>query len=125
MHPAFKVLIGALMVVLGVYSTVTFWQELLLLVKAGIGPLLVVVGAFIVWLESDEWKMKREQKSERGLQQQFESAASPAKETKQTAEAVKQEVEEEKEEEGHACPDCGKTFDTERGMHIHQAQKHD
>lgn len=116
MHPAVKILIGALMVVVGVYSSVTFWEELLMLVKAGIGPLLVLVGAFIVWLESDEWKMRREQ-SNTGLQQNLEA------ETMQEQEA--EEDEDEEEEEGFTCEECGKTFDTQRGLSIHQAQKHD
>ncbi|MFB6144984.1 MAG: C2H2-type zinc finger protein [Candidatus Nanohaloarchaea archaeon] len=114
------------MVVIGVYSTVTFWQELYLFIKAGIGPLLILVGAFIVWLESDEWKMRREQGADRGLQQQFESAA---QETRTSAQDVKEEVttQDNMQEgtEGYTCPECGKTFDTERGMHIHQAQKHE
>jgi len=53
------------MVILGVYSSITFWNELLTLIQAGIGPLLVIVGAFIVWLESDELKMRRQQKQQK------------------------------------------------------------
>lgn len=127
MHPAFKILIGALMIVVGVYSSVTFWDELLMVLKAGVGPLLVLIGAFIVWLESDEWKMMREQKSDKGLQQQFESEETFSQETEEettTAEDLKQEVTDQ-EDEKHACPECGKEFDTERGMRIHKAQKHD
>jgi len=118
MHPALKIIVGALMVVVGVYSSVTFLDQLVTLVKAGIGPLLVLVGAFIVWLESDEWKMRREQNQERGVQQQFQKAEpEPVKE--------QPEPEPEEEEEGHTCGQCGNTFDTERGLHIHQAQKHE
>lgn len=117
MHPAAKILIGALMVVVGVYSSVTFWNELLLVVKAGVGPLLVLVGAFIVWLESDEWKMRREQE-ETGVQRSLE--------TETGMEEVQEEVTpEEEEEEGFTCGECGKTFDTQRGLSIHQAQKHE
>lgn len=76
MNAVIKVVIGALMIVLGVYSSVTFWNELVTLVKAGIGPLLILVGAFIVWLETDELKMEREQKKEtkekQGLQREFQ-----------------------------------------------------
>ena len=75
----------------------------------------VFVDGEISWLESDEWKMRREQQSQdRGVQQQF-----------QQAEPATPEPEPEPEEEGHTCPQCGKTFDTERGLHIHQAQKHE
>lgn len=79
MHPAIKVLIGALMTVAGVYASITFSEQLLDLVLGGIGPLLVLIGAFIVWLESDEWKMKREEKSDdrtNGLQEQLQNAQS-------------------------------------------------
>ena len=80
MHPAIKVIIGALMTVIGVYSSITFSDQLIDLVLGGIGPLLVLIGAFIVWLESDEWKMKREenkkQKDKNGLQEQLQNAQS-------------------------------------------------
>jgi len=80
MHPAIKVIIGALMTVIGVYSSITFSDQLIDLVLGGIGPLLVLIGAFIVWLESDEWKMKREenkkQKDTNGLQEQLQNAQS-------------------------------------------------
>ncbi len=60
------------MVVVGVYASVTFWNQLLVMVKAGVGPLLVLIGAFIVWLETDEWKMRRQQSREsQGLQREF------------------------------------------------------
>lgn len=68
------------MTVIGVYSSITFSDQLLDLVLGGIGPLLVLIGAFIVWLESDEWKMKREenkkQKDTNGLQEQLQNAQS-------------------------------------------------
>ncbi|PSG99640.1 MAG: hypothetical protein BRC28_03625 [Nanohaloarchaea archaeon SW_4_43_9] len=120
MHPALKILVGALMVTLGVYSTLGFWPEVLTFVKAGIGPLLVLVGAFIVWLESDELKMRREQKESSqtdGMQRQFTEAIEG-----ETDEGVEQA---QPVQEGNTCSECGKTFDTERGMHIHQAQKHE
>lgn len=56
MHPAIKIAAGSLMIVAGVYASATFLQDLIQLGKAAIGPLLVIVGSFIVWLESDEWK---------------------------------------------------------------------
>lgn len=109
------------MVIVGVYSSITFWPELLTLVKAGIGPLLLLVGAFIVWLESDELKMRRQERSSgEGMQQQFTDAIESETSTEETeSESVAEP------EEGHTCGQCGKTFDTERGLHIHQAQKHE
>jgi len=126
MHPAIKILVGALMVVLGIFSLTLpdFFQAFVTLVKGGIGPILILVGAFIIWLESDEWKMRRsEEKEERnmGVQQQLQEEV---KERKQ-ASTQEETTEEEAEEDKHACPECGKEFDTERGMKIHQAQKHD
>lgn len=70
-----KIGIGALMVVLGAYTSITFFSELVVMLKAAVGPLLLLIGAFIVWLESDELKFERERKSEskknQGLQQEF------------------------------------------------------
>ncbi len=111
MNPALKIVVGALMIVLGVYSSVTFWNELLTLVQAGVGPLLVLIGAFIVWLESDELKMRRQQKQEG--RKGFEQFARD-----------NEEEQTEPDVEGHACSECGKSFDTERGLNIHKAQKH-
>ena len=120
MHPAIKILVGALMVVLGIFSLTqpSFFDAFVTLVQGAIGPLLILVGAFIIWLESDEWKMRRgEKKEERnmGVQKQLQEEVQERRETE----------EQEAENDKHACPDCGKEFDTERGMKIHQAQKHD
>ena len=125
MHPAVKILIGALMVVVGIYSSLTFSTQLIELLQGGLGPLLIVLGAFLIWLESDEWKMMREDSgSDRSVQQQFQPANQD-----EVQEEVKEQVETseetEEEEEKHACPDCGKEFDTERGMKIHYSQKHE
>ena len=110
------------MVVLGIFSLTveSFFQAFMTLIKGGIGPILILVGAFIIWLESDEWKMRRKESGEErdnmGVQQQLQE------EVKERREA---EEKEEAEEDKHACPQCGKEFDTERGMKIHQTQKHD
>ncbi len=123
MHPAIKIAFGALMVIIGVFSSVTFWEELLTLVQASIGPLLVLVGAFIVWLESDELKMRREQKKQQ--RKGFEKFANESDQKKKKKEKKeKKAAEEPEEQEGHTCSDCGKTFDTQRGLSIHRAQKH-
>ncbi len=121
MNPALKILIGAVMVIVGVFSSVTYFEQLVNLVQAGIGPLLVLVGAFVVWLESDEWKMRKEKDSREGLQQQFQTEEETTSSAEQTQEQVKEAV----EQEGHTCEECGRTFDTSRGLSIHKAQKHD
>ena len=79
MHPGIKVLFGATLTVAGVYLSITFSKQLVTLALGGVGPLLVLVGAFIVWLESDEWKMRRQNKSgntSSGLQEQLQNAQS-------------------------------------------------
>lgn len=86
MHPAIKVLIGALMIVVGAYTSITFSEQLVNLVLGGIGPLLILIGAFIVWLESDEWKMERNEKQQErstDLQEQLQNAQSMRKEEKE------------------------------------------
>ena len=120
MHPSLKILAGALIIALGVYSTITFYEELLLVGKGIIGVLLIIIGAFIVWLESDEWKLRKTQE-----EQKMEKSEIQKRFTPKTAVKEKDEEETEEEiEEKHACPDCGKEFDTKRGMNIHRAQKH-
>lgn len=85
MHPAVKVLIGALMIVVGAYSSITFSDQLINLVLGGVGPILILLGAFIVWLESDEWKMQRNEKQQKatGLQEQLQNAQSMRKDQKE------------------------------------------
>lgn len=105
------------MVVLGIYSSLTYSTEFVNLVKAVVGPLLLVIGAFIIWLESDELKLSREDSSDRGfnVQQSLEEQTTPRTEKSTTEEPGSDRI---------ACPDCGKKFDTERGMKIHRTQKH-
>jgi hypothetical protein len=99
MHPAMKILIGALMIVVGAFSSITFSDQLATLILGGIGPLLVLVGAFIVWLESDEWKMRREEKSDEqreinGLQEQLQNAQSMREGDRAAADRVKRDYSE-------------------------------
>ncbi len=123
MHPAIKVAFGALMVVLGVYSSLSFTSELVNFVQAVIGPLLILVGAFIIWLESDEWRLNMEDDSDRGFDvQQSLKPQTSDKDEEDNREAIKQAAEDSSDK--IACPDCGKEFDTERGMKIHRTQKH-
>jgi hypothetical protein len=64
MSPVLKIFVGALMMVLGIFTSVTYSNQLINLILGGVGPLLILLGAFIVWLESDEWKMQRKQKND-------------------------------------------------------------
>lgn len=122
MHPAFKVLVGTLMIVLGVFSLIAFSSEVLVVLQGTIGFFLVVLGAFIVWLESDEWKLSRESQKEdsREVQQKFEPQKAVNEEETQSKTSQGPETEDGK----FACPECGSEFDTQRGMNIHRAQKH-
>jgi len=94
MSPVLKIFVGALMMVLGIFTSVTYSNQLLNLVQGGIGPLLVLVGAFIVWLESDEWKMQREKKSQDKSSDQFQGQQTL--ETTETQE--KEDLDQEKKE---------------------------
>jgi len=115
-----KILIGSSMIALGVFSTLQFTTELLTVLQGSIGFLLLLMGAFIIWLESDvlRGKVSQDQQEEsKELQKQFQ----PRK--KQKRNEQKQEVE-ESEPEKFSCPKCGREFETKRGMKIHDAQKH-
>lgn len=126
MHPIVKILVGALMVMVGVFASIEFSANLVTLVTGGIGPLLILIGAFIVWLESDEWKLRREQKKQEqeSIQQQFTAEQTGSQETEEsvTQQQVKDAVSDQSEM--HTCEVCGDSFDTERGLNIHKAQKH-
>ena len=77
MHPAAKILVGAIMIATGAYTSITFLDQLTAMILGGLGPLLIVIGGFIVWLESDEWKMNRQDKENNkksGLQEQLNTA---------------------------------------------------
>lgn len=114
MHPIMKILAGAAMVVVGVYSSVTYWPELVTMVKAAVGPLLVLLGAFIVWLESDELKLQREKEDEaQGLQRQFEMEDSePSRDYSEVLSGTVDEVKSEVRQMDN--PEVGKMIDEER-----------
>ena len=99
MHPAVKILAGAFLVVVGIFTTTTFLEELVVVLQGGLGPLLILVGAFIVWLESDEWKMEREEESSGNIQQQFQ----PQNQQQTETESPVQPETTEEESERHAC----------------------
>jgi len=124
MHPVLKITIGTLMVILGIYSSLTYSSELVNLVQAFIGPLLVLVGAFIIWLESDELKLSTDKRksSQVDVQQSLKEQTQPTKtrENQTLTDSTNKTNQADKIE----CPDCGKQFDTERGMKIHRTQKH-
>jgi hypothetical protein len=104
MSPLLKIFAGALMMVLGIFTSVTYSNQFVAMIQGAIGPILLLLGAFIVWLESDEWRMQREEKSEsqgseiRGqqtLQQETQSSTQDSeveRETREAAREIKQAV---------------------------------
>lgn len=109
------------MIAVGVFSTITFYEELLVVTQGFIGVLLILIGAFIVWLESDEWKLQKTQQEQKQEKSEIQKRFAPQKETSEEEEEVEEDTE---EPDKYACPECGKEFDTSRGMNIHKAQKH-
>lgn len=85
------------MMVLGIFTSITYSTELVNVVQGGLGPLLVLVGAFIVWLESDELKVQREEKQKRKQKKQERNQQTlqqqePRQETREAAREIKQAV---------------------------------
>jgi hypothetical protein len=104
MSPVLKILVGALMMVLGIFTSITYSTQLLELVQGGIGPLLVLVGAFIVWLESDELKVQREESSsqqeqEFEKQQTLNQSSSDDRQARDAAKEIRQAVSTGKEQD--------------------------
>jgi hypothetical protein len=104
MSPVLKILVGALMMVLGIFTSITYSTQLLELVQGGIGPLLILVGAFIVWLESDELKVQREESSgqqeqEFEKQQTLNESSSSDREARDAAKEIRQAVSTGKEQD--------------------------
>jgi hypothetical protein len=74
MHPAAKVLIGLILILLGLGLFVDSvmpliwgypWLENFIIVLTGIIPIfLIIIGLFVVWLEVDELKAQKELKAE-------------------------------------------------------------
>ncbi|MCS7106362.1 MAG: hypothetical protein NZ942_03535 [Candidatus Aenigmarchaeota archaeon] len=72
MHPAIKIVIGLLLIVVSIYYIVNGipgylapgWPALLTVLKGVIPLLLLMLGVFIVWLEWDELRIEKELKTE-------------------------------------------------------------
>ena len=103
MSPVLKILAGALMMVLGIFTSITYSTQLVELVQGGIGPLLILVGAFIVWLESDELKVQREESTQEEKefekQQTLNQQSSDEREPREAAKEIRQAVSTGKEQD--------------------------
>ena len=64
MHPVIKIIIGAILLIGGVAWTYFYMNDFIGLLKGVVGPLVALVGLFMVWLELDELKIERELASE-------------------------------------------------------------
>jgi len=68
MGPIAKLIIGIVLVLIGLYWYLgpipiiggVFWPLLLKAFYAMFGLLLILIGAFLAWLEYDEWKTQKE-----------------------------------------------------------------
>lgn len=117
MHPIIKILAGAAMISLGVFASNLYWSELVTMVKAAVGPLLVLVGVFVVWLESDELKLETEDEDRaQGLQRQFErEETSTSTTSRDYSQVLSGTVDEVKEEvRGMENPDVDALMEAER-----------
>ena len=69
MNPIVNIIIGAVLLVAAVAYVYTnqygAWGDLLTVVNGIVPAFVALVGVFIVWLELDELKVRRELKSER------------------------------------------------------------
>lgn len=134
MKGAGKIIIGAILVIAGIYwylagNIMGFTtgsanlQALWNIFRGSIGVLVFLVGAFIVWLEADELKMEREMES--GFEE--EPAVEETKKETEEVEEVKEAVGEKEKSESEGdfvCEICGKSFKSERGLKIHKGRQH-
>lgn len=125
MSAALKLVFGVILVLVGIWllvpsawissvktSTVSGYDlnwggEFVQVLKGAIPPFLVLIGALVVWIESEE--MKAPEVPE--IEEDFE---------------VEEELETEtvEETEEFTCDECGKSFDSKRGLAVHKGQKH-
>ncbi len=130
MGPRSKMVVGALLAIGGVwwyvpggpfnsalvpFSTLTNLQGLSIAVQGGLGIAALVIGLFIVWIERDELRIRREMESREFGEQVQESVQAVAEQAGGGAEDGGDEF---------TCDACGKSFDSERGLNIHKGQKH-
>lgn len=64
LHPVAKIVIGAILLIGGVAWTYYYLTDFISILKGIIGPIVALVGLFVVWLELDELKIEKELASE-------------------------------------------------------------
>lgn len=138
MNTVLKIILGAIMVIGGIYWYVApkvmgiamggaNLSALITILRGSIGVLIFLIGVFIVWIEADELKMEKEI-------EEFDEPEFETEEEEEETEEVKaavtggseedSEIESEENEEVHECDICGKEFETERGLKIHMGREH-
>ncbi|MDY6762066.1 MAG: C2H2-type zinc finger protein [Candidatus Nanohaloarchaea archaeon] len=128
MGPRGKMIVGAVLALGGVwwyvpggpfnsallpFSALTNLQSLAVAVQGSLGLVALLIGLFVVWIERDELRIRREMESREFGEQVQESV-----------QAVAQGGERDEETGEHTCEECGESFDSERGLNIHKGQKH-
>lgn len=133
MGPRGKMIIGALLVFFGVgwyttgigsffayWTALLNWHALLVLIQGGLGIIVLLIGAFVMWIEWDEMRMRQELE-DAGLGEIERSVEAATTEPEEEEAAETEAVETEGE---YVCDECGESFDSERGLHIHEGMKH-
>ena len=60
MHVAVKIIIGVILLIAGIAWTYQFRPDFLSVLKGIVGPMVAILGLFVVWLELDELRIQRE-----------------------------------------------------------------
>lgn len=140
--PRTKMVLGALLGVLGVWwyvpgggmnnllaaqSTMTNLKSLIALFQGTVGMLAVIIGLFVVWIEHDEMKMRRELDAEdldRSVQGQVQAVPEDDGAAAQDEPGAEGETD-DGDSDTFRCDACDRTFDTERGLSVHRSQVHE
>jgi hypothetical protein len=60
MNTAVKIVLGVLLLIGGIAWTYFYLHDFISVIKGMVGPIVAVIGLFVVWLELDELRIQRE-----------------------------------------------------------------
>lgn len=60
MNVAIKIVVGTILLIGGIAWTYFFKDNFLFVIEGIIGPIVAILGLFVVWLELDELRIQRE-----------------------------------------------------------------